>query len=172
MHGPAAQRVRPAGAADLPQLAALCQAHALHERAPLAAAPSLACLEAALAGDAPALAAWCLADDDGRLHGYASGCQAFCTWSASPVFILDCLYLAPSHRGRGDGRRLLQAVAAHAQARGCARLEWETPTWNADAIGFYHALGARSEPRARFRLALPGPTAPAVSPRRRAGNPG
>jgi GNAT superfamily N-acetyltransferase len=172
MRGPERRRVRPAGSTDLPQVVSLCRAHALHERAPLAEAPSLARLEAALAGAAPALAAWCLVGDDGQVHGYASGCQAFCTWTGSPVFILDCLYLEPSYRGHGDGRRLLEAVAAYAQARGCSRLEWVTPAWNAAAIGFYHALGARSEPRVRFRLALPRAPAPVVSPRPRADSRG
>ena len=155
-------QVRPAGEADLPQLVALCADHARYERA-APAAPSPAALLAAMSGPGPVLSAWCLADGTGQLHGYASGCTAFCTWSASTVFILDCLYLVPSARGRGDGRRLLQAVAMHARGRGCSRMEWVTPDWNEAAIGFYRALGAAAQPRSRFRLDLRQPAAANLS---------
>lgn len=67
---------------------------------------------------------------------------------------MDCLFVDEKHRGRGYGRALLQAVAAHARRHGCSRLEWVTPTWNEAAIGFYAAAGAVLQERMRFRLGL------------------
>ena len=52
--------------------------------------------------------------------------------------------MRPSARGSGLGKALLSHLAALAVERDCARLEWSVLDWNAPAIGFYQALGARS----------------------------
>lgn len=145
--------VRPARLADLTTVAALCQEHALYERASQATAPSSRALAAALAGSSPALHCW-VAEHDGQLVGYASGSWAYCTWSASGYFLLDCLYLVASARSRGLGRELMAAVAEYARKNGASRIEWLTPDWNADAIGFYRRLEAVGSARMRFRLPL------------------
>ena len=49
---------------------------------------------------------------------------------------------APSARGTGLGRALLQELARVCVERGYARFEWWVLDWNAPAIGFYRALGA------------------------------
>jgi GNAT superfamily N-acetyltransferase len=67
----------------------------------------------------------------------------FSTFLGRPGLYLEDLYVQPVHRGRGLGRRLLAALAGIAVERGCGRMEWAVLDWNAPAIGFYDALGAR-----------------------------
>ena len=50
-------------------------------------------------------------------------------------FYLEDLYVRPGARGKGCGTLLLQAVAAAAQRRDCARLQWQALDWNSKAVG-------------------------------------
>jgi ribosomal-protein-alanine N-acetyltransferase len=51
------------------------------------------------------------------------------------------LATAPSHRRRGIGRQLLEAVARIAEARGAARFFLEVAADNAAAIALYESVG-------------------------------
>jgi ribosomal protein S18 acetylase RimI-like enzyme len=51
------------------------------------------------------------------------------------------LYVLPSHQGRGLGRRLVQAVAAHLARAGMTALQIGCLAANGPARGFYEALG-------------------------------
>ncbi|MFN3799803.1 MAG: GNAT family N-acetyltransferase, partial [Sphingobium yanoikuyae] len=53
------------------------------------------------------------------------------------------LFVLPEARGLGAGKALLARLARLAIARDCARLEWSVLDWNAPAIAFYRAIGAR-----------------------------
>ena len=53
------------------------------------------------------------------------------------VCYLQDLYTAPAQRGRGVGRRLIEAVAAAAQAAGSSRLYWQTQATNAAGRALY-----------------------------------
>jgi GNAT superfamily N-acetyltransferase len=74
--------------------------------------------------------------------GFALFFHSFSTFVGKPGIYLEDLYVRPSARRQGHGRRLLRAVAGLARARGCGRLEWSVLDWNQPAIDFYHALGA------------------------------
>jgi len=67
----------------------------------------------------------------------------FSTFLGRRGLYLEDLFVLPQHRGAGYGRRMLAHLAALAVARGCPRFEWAVLDWNAPAIGFYDALGAR-----------------------------
>jgi ribosomal protein S18 acetylase RimI-like enzyme len=56
---------------------------------------------------------------------------------------IHMLYVRPSHQGRGHGRRLVQAVAAHLAQRGRHALVIGCLAANAPARRFYEALGGR-----------------------------
>jgi GNAT superfamily N-acetyltransferase len=56
---------------------------------------------------------------------------------------LEDLFVVPSWRGRGLGRRLLAYVARVAVERDCGRLEWSVLNWNELALGVYRKIGAR-----------------------------
>jgi GNAT superfamily N-acetyltransferase len=63
---------------------------------------------------------------------------------------LEALYVAPGHRRRGLGRKLVEAAAAVARERGAATLRL---TAGAAALPFYERLGFREESR-NLALAL------------------
>ena len=74
--------------------------------------------------------------------GFALFYSTFSTWTGRRGLWLEDLYVAPEARGRGAGAALLQALAAIAVDRGCARFEWAVLDWNRPAVEFYRAKGA------------------------------
>jgi GNAT superfamily N-acetyltransferase len=115
---------------------------AVYERAPDAVKASVADLTAALFGP-HAVAECVLAEVAGGVVGIALFFRNFSTWSGKTGIYLEDLYVTPEARGLGVGKALLVELARIAMARGHARFEWSVLDWNAPAIGFYKALGAR-----------------------------
>ena len=74
-------------------------------------------------------------DERGSSHGGIA-----CHWENSPrrVFV-DYFYLDDTLRGGGFGRRIMEELAAYAEARGAARIDLTTDTFQAP--GFYLKLG-------------------------------
>lgn len=83
------------------------------------------------------------AEIDGRAVGYAIFFMTYSTFLARPSLFLEDLFVVPEARGRGAGSALFDAVVAEARARRCGRMEWTALAWNAPAISFYEARGAR-----------------------------
>jgi GNAT superfamily N-acetyltransferase len=75
--------------------------------------------------------------------GFALFFHNFSTFRGAPGLYLEDLFVEPSWRGRGYGRRLLAHLAAIAVERGCHRMEWSVLDWNESAIAFYRRAGAR-----------------------------
>ncbi|CAM5706129.1 hypothetical protein SALBM311S_06291 [Streptomyces alboniger] len=69
----------------------------------------------------------------------------FSTWRGVHGIYLEDLYVRPTARGAGHGKALLTELARISVDRGYARLEWAVLNWNAPAIDFYEALGARPQ---------------------------
>lgn len=143
--------VRAAGPADAAVLSRLCAAHAAYEHIHHDGAGHAERLAQAL--HMHRLRMW-LGLRGGEPVGYASATLDFSTLDAQPFVHLDCLYLEPVARGQGMGRALMAAVAQHARDIGARQLQWQTPPWNALAIGFYDALGARRLDKCRYTLAV------------------
>src|SRR6187397_939235 len=80
---------------------------------------------------------------DGVPAGFALYFFNYSTFLARPGLYLEDLFVKPEFRGAGLGRALLVHLAAVARERGCGRMEWAVLDWNAAAIGFYEALGAK-----------------------------
>lgn len=135
---------------DAAELVRLCREHAAFERAgPLDGPDPAALIEMFV--DVPETRCWVI-DGDGELAGFASAAKEHATWHAARYAHLDCLFLRPAYRGRGLGRRLVSAVAAWALDEGLLGMQWQTPPWNEDAIGFYARIGASGRPKVRFSL--------------------
>jgi GNAT superfamily N-acetyltransferase len=83
-----------------------------------------------------------LAEDAGRVVGFALFFHTYSTFLARPGLYLEDLFVVPDRRRLGWGRALLSAVARIAVERGCGRFEWSVLTWNEAAIGLYRSLGA------------------------------
>nr|WP_253944542.1 GNAT family N-acetyltransferase [Pseudogemmobacter hezensis] len=88
------------------------------------------------------------------LTGYAALTFDYALWSGERFGHLDCLYVRPEQRGQGTARHLFKAVADATASSGAARLEWQTPFWNANAHQFYTRMGATSVQKHRFHLPL------------------
>lgn len=62
-------------------------------------------------------------------------------WAEAEECYLAELYVAPAHRGRGDGRALLEAALDRARARGAAWIELGTSEDDITARSLYESCG-------------------------------
>lgn len=149
--------VRRAEPADLPRVAELAALHAEYERA-APPAGDLAVRLTALLFDTPAPRLRCLVAElpGGEIVGYATCAPEVSTWGACEYLHMDCLFLAPDHRGLGVGGLLMDAVRAEARTLGLTEIQWNTPAWNEGAIRFYDRLGARAKEKLRYSLPVEG----------------
>jgi GNAT superfamily N-acetyltransferase len=83
-----------------------------------------------------------LAWEGDQVAGFALFFHNFSTFLGRRGLYLEDLFVHPAFRRRGYGRALLVYLARLAVERGCGRFEWAVLDWNAEAIGFYQALGA------------------------------
>ena len=72
-------------------------------------------------------------DEDGALIG---GMRACCYWNTLHI---ELTWLSDAGRGRGMGKRLMQAAEEKARALGCEKALVETTSWQ--ARGFYEKCG-------------------------------
>ena len=79
-------------------------------------------------------------DASERLVGIAHFLYHEDTWSVAPACYLQDLYVDQTLRGRGCGRRLIQAVDAAARAAGANAAYWLTHETNAVARRLYDRL--------------------------------
>lgn len=134
-------RLRVATAADAATILRFIRALAEYEREPDAVHTDEPTLRAQLQAT-PAPFECLIAELDGRDVGFALYFHNYSTWRGRQGIWLEDLFVLPEHRGRGVGKALLTRVAAIAQERGCARLEWAVLDWNQPALDFYRSLGA------------------------------
>lgn len=88
----------------------------------------------------PARALIC--EQDGEAVGFAVYFFNYSTWQARKGLYLEDLFVLPTARGQGAGKRLLQHLAGVAVQEGCGRFEWSVLDWNKPAIDFYDSIGA------------------------------
>lgn len=112
-----------------------------YEREPDAVRADVPTLEMQLAQEPPPFECL-LAEIDGEPAGFALFFHTYSTWRARRGIHLEDLWVVPEARRRGVGRALLARLAAIAEERGCARLEWAVLDWNELAMSFYRSLGA------------------------------
>lgn len=67
----------------------------------------------------------------------------YSTWRARPGIYLEDLYVRPSERKKGYGKRLLVELAKEVVAMDGGRLEWSVLKWNEPSIRFYESIGAK-----------------------------
>lgn len=141
--------VRRATAADAACVHALMHALAEHEgeAAYLAATPGS--LAQALSAQPP-LAAFLLAEIEGRAVGFVSWTRVYGIWRGKDYFNLDDLFVAEEARGAGVGEALMRAFAAEAAAQGLGA-RWEVKTANHGARRFYARLGADQDEKVVVR---------------------
>lgn len=143
-HSAASPLIRPATVDDAGLILGFIRELAVYEKAGSAVRTDEASIAASLFGaDATARALIC--EVNGEAVGYAVYFYNYSTWLGRKGIYLEDLYVSPEKRGLGAGRALLQHLARQAVDEGCGRLEWSVLDWNAPAIAFYTAAGARPQ---------------------------
>ena len=85
-----------------------------------------------------------VAEADGELVGLTHFLFHRHNWSVEDTCYLQVLYADPAVRGQGVGRRLIEAVYAAADAKGCPSVYWLTQDDNATARVLYDRVGQQS----------------------------
>jgi GNAT superfamily N-acetyltransferase len=134
--------VRPARAGDEREILRMIRALALYEHEPDAVKATEESLRVMLFGPEPKVFAH-LAELDGKAVGLAVWFLNFSTWTGRHGIYLEDLFVDPEARRAGVARALFKALAAEAQARDCARIDWAVLDWNEPAKDFYRRIGAR-----------------------------
>lgn len=80
--------------------------------------------------------------ENGEPIGFALFFHNYSTFKTRHGLYLEDLFVIPTHRGKGYGKRLLTRLAAIAHERGCGRMEWCCLDWNKPSIDFYNSIGA------------------------------
>jgi len=80
------------------------------------------------------------AESDGQLVGITHFLYHRSTTRIELTCYLQDLFTVPSHRGRGVGRALIQAVYGQARAAGIKRVYWQTHETNATGRLLYEKL--------------------------------
>ncbi|MEY9839835.1 N-acetyltransferase family protein [Streptacidiphilus sp. EB103A] len=148
-------RVQPIEPHHLDALLELCREHAAYEQADFQENGQVERWHAALFSEQPALYGW-VATDAGTPCGFMTATVDFATWGAEPFAYMDCLYLQEPYRGLGIGRVLFERLREFAAAKGCGRVEWQTPPHNELGIGFYRRMGAGDKSKVRFHFQVEG----------------
>jgi GNAT superfamily N-acetyltransferase len=68
----------------------------------------------------------------------------YASFSAMRTIHLEDLYLQPSRRGKGHGKKMLAWLSKHAIDTGAGAITWFVLDWNKPSIDFYDSL--RAEP--------------------------
>jgi N-acetylglutamate synthase-like GNAT family acetyltransferase len=82
-----------------------------------------------------------IAELDGELVGLATLHVSLTLVDDEPAAKLSAIVVSGSHRGRGVGRALLEAIETDARSRGCGSIFLTTAERRADAHEFYRRLG-------------------------------
>ena len=91
-----------------------------------------------------------MADDDGKLVGFAILNPYFPGPQLTHGLFLKELYVTASARSRGVGEKLIEGIRAFAKQRGDTRVIWTTGEQNTGSQRFYDRLGMRRENKVYF----------------------
>lgn len=85
-----------------------------------------------------------LAWDGGTAVGMVHHIRHRSCWTTGDYCYLQDLFAAPTVRGKGVGRKLIEHVYAVAARDGCARVYWLTHETNTTAMQLYDRIAERS----------------------------
>ncbi|KHN99365.1 acetyltransferase [Metarhizium album ARSEF 1941] len=80
---------------------------------------------------------------EGKAVGMALYFYNYSTWRSKAGIHLEDLFVQPSERGCGYGKKLLVELARQVVAMKGGRLEWVVLKWNEPSIRFYESIGAQ-----------------------------
>ena len=92
-----------------------------------------------------------LASEDQIPLGIAICLIGFSSFRGKPLINIHDIAVSPAARGKGVGRKLLDAVKDEAKKLGCCKVTLEVRSDNARAMGLYKSVGFKpSEPETFF----------------------
>ena len=94
-----------------------------------------------------------MAEEDGRLLGFATWFYTFSSWTGRKGIYLEDLFVTADARGTGAGRALIEAVYAVADAAGTPAVYWLTQDFNTQARQLYDRI-AQVTPFIRYNRKL------------------
>lgn len=138
--------IRRAEPADIDEIVSMVCDLAEYENALHEAVATPGQFERALFGPQPSVYAHVVehAGPGHRLGGFALWFLNFSTWLGTNGIYLEDLYVRPTLRGTGYGKRLLSTLAAECVDNGYGRLDWWVLDWNMSSRDFYAAQGAQA----------------------------
>lgn len=131
-------QIRRGASTDLPPVLELIHELAHYERAPDEVTNHLALMQEQFMHDS---FAFFVAEVDRTVVGVALYYFSYSTWKGRSMY-LDDLVVTESVRGKGIGKKLLDAVVEEAKKQKVAKLHWQVLDWNTPAIRFYERVGA------------------------------
>ena len=114
------------------------------EKAPDAVTNTIADMETDGFGSKPVFEFY-VAETDGEIVGIALYFIKYSTWKGKGLY-LDDLIVTERMRGKGIGKKLLDAFLMEAKKAGTKQVHWQVLDWNTPAIEFYKKVGASIEP--------------------------
>jgi ribosomal protein S18 acetylase RimI-like enzyme len=147
--------IRPATAADVPELLGLMQPFNASEQIPWHPERTDSALRKLIAE--PELGFVLVAGELARALGYVIATYNYdLEWGGRDAFITE-LWVVPEARGCGVGQALLEAVEVHARAHGAFALHLAVRPENGSALRLYERVGYHPAPRIMLTKPLDGP---------------
>ncbi|MBC7390481.1 MAG: GNAT family N-acetyltransferase [Opitutaceae bacterium] len=86
-----------------------------------------------------------LAEANGKVCGMSVYFYSYSTWKGKSIYIDDVI-VNESYRGKGIGRKLMEATIMVAKEEGVGKLHWQVLDWNEPAIKFYNKYNPSFDP--------------------------
>lgn len=135
--------IRPGTRADISQAFALVEELALFEKAPEQVTTTVEKMAEDGFGPEPVFGFLVAEDTElGKLVGMSLYYYRYSTWKGKRLYLED-LIVTEHYRGKGAGKRLLEATIELAHQTNCTGMMWQVLDWNEAAIQFYKQFGTR-----------------------------
>ncbi|HEV7329945.1 MAG TPA: GNAT family N-acetyltransferase [Flavisolibacter sp.] len=132
--------IRRAVREDCSRILELVRELAVYEKAPDEVTVTLEHFEESGFGEKPVWWAF-VAEQDGRVEGFALYYIRFSTWKGQRMYLEDFL-VTEKLRGQGIGKLLFDKLIVEAKEKGFNGIVWQVLEWNKPAINFYKKYNA------------------------------
>jgi GNAT superfamily N-acetyltransferase len=132
--------IRRAVREDCSRILELVKELAAYEKAPDEVTVTLEHITESGFGEKPVWWAF-VAEQDGRVEGFALYYIRFSTWKGQRMYLEDFL-VTEKLRGQGIGKLLFDRLRVEAKEKGLTGIVWQVLEWNEPAINFYKKYNA------------------------------